>query len=644
MLNRITLFAFLLASTSLHAQISEGGLPMAVQSPAKAVLNSKMPQALVLPPIDVQKAREEDSQTPGQNRFAVPVPANISLDNAGSWTDLPDGSRVWQCSITSPGALGLVLLFDAFNLPPGARFYAYTPDRKQVYGAYTAQSCSPSGKFTIGILTGETALLELVEPPAARGQSKIHLFRADYAFNRAAMEDGQVASFNNFGDAVPCNININCQEGANWQTEKKGVARILMVFSDGSGWCTGTLIANTTGSYEPYFLTAHHCQQIGLNPDFNLWRFDFWYETAGCANPGVEPQPKSVLGCQRIAFRAETDFMLLKINPVPLNYDVYFNGWSRSTTPASNTAFIHHPQGDIKKISIDNQATNSHPQTINWGGIFGTSPVNTHWKVIPDAGTFQGGSSGCPLFDPNKRIVGQLHGGNTDTTQCIVANSFFGRFDLSWSTGATAGSRLKEWLDPNNTNATTQNGYFQPVPSGYSLSGNIQTHWGAALPDVKVQLSGTATATAVTDLSGNYSFANVPASGNYSITPAKDTNDLNGITTVDMALISKHILGIEPFNSPWKIIAADVNKNNSVTATDIVENRKLILGLTSSFGLNTSWRFFPATTVFSDVTQPFLNVPIAENILISNLQADQNGLNFKGVKIGDTNNTADPGQ
>lgn len=644
MRNRIVLLAFFAAITTSIAQISQGGLPLAVSSESKAVLSEKMPSAYVIPPLDVQKAWAEDGQNPGQNRFAAPISTNITFDNAGAWTEFPNGDRVWQCTIKSPGALGLVLLFDQFYLPAGSTFFAYTPDQKQVYGAYNELSCTPSGKFNIGVLLGETAILEYKEPAAVRGKGQIHLFRTDYAYDHAAMQDGEVASLLGFGNSLPCNINVNCTQGDNWQTEKKGVARILMVFSNGTGWCTGTLIANTAGTYDAYFLTANHCQLIGQNPDFAMWRFDFVYEAAGCGNPGSEPQPKSVLGCERVSYRTQTDFMLLKMNPVPVNYDVYFNGWTRSTTPASSTTFIHHPQGDIKKISVDTSAAVIHNATINWGGIFGISPVNTHWKVIPDFGIYQPGSSGCPLFDPNKRIVGQLHGGNSTPDGCTVINSYFGRFDLSWDQGTTPETRLKEWLDPMNTNVLTQNGYFQPIPSGYTVSGNIQTHWGLPIPGVKVQLSGTATANTVTDTSGNYQFINVPMGGNYTITPVKDTNDINGISTFDMVLISKHILGVQALDSPWKIIAADANKNNSVTTTDIVEVRKLILGLSTTFQSNTSWRFFPAFITFPNPALPFAGGALPEHIAITNLQADYSGANFKAVKVGDTNSSADPGQ
>lgn len=615
------------------AQISDGGQPLALLPENQSLLSQKQPAVIALPALDARQAREEDARTPGQNRFAAPVAADISLENAGTWTDLPNGDRVWQCALQSPGALGLVLLFDQFRLPSGARFFAYSTDGKHVHGAYTERSCISSGKFTIGVLPGETARIELYEPLSAKGQSQIHLNRADVVYDPAALLD--------FGDALPCNINVNCPTGSAWQTEKKGVGRILMVFSNGAGWCSGTLIANTSGSGDPWFLSAHHCQLIGQNPDFDQWVFDFDYEAPGCDNPANEPAAKSVLGCDRIAFRTETDFMLLKLNPLPGNYGLYFNGWTRDSTPAGFTTNIHHPQGDIKKITVDSGAAVIHPSSLNWTGIFGISPPRSHWKTVPDYGIFQPGSSGSPLFDPNRRIVGQLHGGSFNQTDpCLNNISYWGRFDFSWNQGSDPQTRLRDWLDPANQNPVTQNGYPQPAPPMFSVSGNVQTHWGQPMPNVKMTITGGASATVYTDASGNYEFTNIPLGGNYTIFATRDTNDINGVSTFDLVLTSKHILGLEPLDSPWKMIAADANRSNSVTTFDIVETRKLILGIYTAYPGNTSWRFFPASATFPNPANPFSGNLPPENISIQNLQADYTGGNFKGVKIGDTNNTA----
>jgi lysyl endopeptidase len=637
MRNRLILLAVFAAFTA-HSQISEGGLPPSLQPENQSVLAGKMPSAQMIPALDVAKALSEDSHTPGQNRFAAPILTDISLENSGAWQTLPNGDRVWLCALRSTGAKGLTLIFDLFKLPPGASFFAYGSNQ-QVLGAYTAQSCLPSGKFLIGVLKGEMAYLELYEPSSVQGQSKISIKRVDVAYDQNSMNGAE-----DFGNGLPCNININCTEGNAWQSPKKGIARILMVFSNGEGWCSGTLIANTSGTFEPYFLTAHHCQIIGNNPDFGLWRFDFDYESANCANPAVEPVPKSVLGSERISYRSETDFMLLKISPIPLNYEVYFNGWNRDNnqlTVTANSVYIHHPLGDIKKISIDTQASIIYPNTLPWGGVFGTSPVNSHWKSITDIGVFQPGSSGSPLMDANKRIVGQLHGGSTATgNDCKVTGAYFGRFNLSWDQGSTPESRIKEWLDPTNTGAVTQNGYFRPAVQGFSIGGNIKTHWGVPIKGVKVEISGSASASVYSDSLGNYQFVNIPVAGNYTLKSLNDVTDLNGVTTYDLVLISKHTLGIEILDSPWKMVAADINLSNSVTTNDIVEGRKVILGINLGFPANTSWRFFPAYTTFNNPANPFQGGLPPDYISVNNLQGNYIGADFKGIKVGDLNNTA----
>ena len=644
---RIPILPALLVAVAATGQISEGGLPPSLNPDFAAVFSATpTPVPIKLASLDLNQLLVEDSKQPETSRFAAPLPAvDIDPSKAGKWTKLSNGDRVWRCALQAPKALGLLLIFDQFQLAPGSRFFAYTPDQKRILGAYTQQSCLPSGQFLIGVLPGEQAVLELLEP--AGSHSKVHLSRIDLVYDPAGMLPADVPD--DFGQSYACNVNINCTQGQNWQTVKRGVARMLMVFSNGAGWCTGSLIANTSGSGEPYFLSAHHCQIIGVQPNFNLWRFDFDYEAPACPNPSTEPSPKSVLGCQRMAYRHETDFLLLKLTQIPGSYNLYFNGWNR--TPATNSnvpnsTFIHHPIGDIKKISIDNDPAVIFNQVINWGSGYGNTPSSSHWSVIPEVGIYQPGSSGCPLFDPNKRIVGQLHGGNLDTVLCKVVNSWFGRFDLSWDLGATPDTRLKEWLDPSNTNALLQNGYVQPAPTVISISGNIKTHWDVPMPDVLVSVSGGAVVATRTDASGNFSFPNLPAGLNFTVTPSRDTNDVNGITTFDLSLINKHVLSLDTLASPWSIIAADANGSNTVTTIDIVESRKILLGLNTAFPAVPSWRFFPGLTNFPNPYNPFTGFPGGtppEFLQFNGIQDNVTDANFKGVKIGDVNNNAKPG-
>ena len=123
MRNRLTMLA-LMAAFSVHAQYSEGGLPPSFLPGNIPVLAGKMVAPVAIPSVDRDALLAEDTKTPGQTRFAAPVSINISLENAGVWSTLPSGQRLWQCAVRSPGGLGLTLLFDQFILPPGAKFFA----------------------------------------------------------------------------------------------------------------------------------------------------------------------------------------------------------------------------------------------------------------------------------------------------------------------------------------------------------------------------------------------------------------------------------------------------------------------------------------------------------------------------------------
>lgn len=634
---RLFLFAFLIYGcfpSFLCAQVSLGGQPFSWQTENGTTI-AAIPVS-ELPALDVEKTRLADAKMPGQNRFAAPVDADVDATKAGVWRVLPNGERIWQCQIRSAGALGLILKFDRFYLPAGSRFFAYTPDRKHLEGAYSAESCLPDGQFLVGVVPGDVVVLEYWEPARTPASAfRLHLNRVDCAYKQEGL-----AEFD-FSDALPCHINVNCPQGSAWQQEKRGVARILMDFSNGAAWCTGTLIANSNNTFEPYFLTAHHCQLILLVPNFSLWRFDFEYEAPTCAQPATEPARRSVLGCERTAFRAESDMLLLKLNPLPNDYSFYFNGWNRSTaTTQPHGTFIHHPAGDIKKISVDSQVLTIQPLQINWGSFYGISPPNSHWKVIPDQGVFQPGSSGCPLFDPQKRIIGQLHGGITvDQQPCNVISTFFGRFNQSWDAGTTPGTRLRDWLDPIALNNVTQNGYTRPVLSTYTISGKITTPKGIPIPQVRVVLTGPRPDSVLTDSLGNYSFKNLGAGFTYIVRPRLDTLPLNGVTTQDISLISQHILNLRPLATPWLMLAADANNSGTISTLDAVAIRRIILGIDENLARQPAWRFHRTHTVFPDLSNPFTGTVFQEETRIDKLERNESGIDFYGIKIGDVNNT-----
>ncbi len=179
-----------------------------------------------------------------------------------------------------------------------------------------------------------------------------------------------------------------------------------------------------------------------------------------------------------------------------------------------------------------------------------------------------------------------------------------------------------------------------------SVAGDLKTETQNGLEDASVEMIGTHPALPpvsmfdMTNNDGAYAFSNaLPISANYSVTPLKDDNHLNGVTTFDLVLISKHILGLEPLGSPYKMIAADANKSNSITTFDIVELRKLILGIYTELPNNTSWRFVDKSYNFANPNNPF-TAQFPEFKSVADVQASQMNDDFVSLKVGDVNGSA----
>lgn len=176
--------------------------------------------------------------------------------------------------------------------------------------------------------------------------------------------------------------------------------------------------------------------------------------------------------------------------------------------------------------------------------------------------------------------------------------------------------------------------------SGALISGQITTESGNELEGAMVNVNGDMNMEMATSVNGNFSLE-VGEGGDYTITSQKDTDVLNGVSTFDMILIRKHILGLQKFDSPYKMIAADINQSQTITTLDMVVLRKLILGVITEFENNTSWRFVDAAYQFANPSNPWATV-FPEYININNIDLGTTTSNFIAIKIGDVNDSAIP--
>ena len=169
-----------------------------------------------------------------------------------------------------------------------------------------------------------------------------------------------------------------------------------------------------------------------------------------------------------------------------------------------------------------------------------------------------------------------------------------------------------------------------------TMSGIVVTNDNKPVEGVHLSLVGNINFTAKTDITGVYTFNGIEI-GAYDLIPEKNDYPLNGVSTYDLVLMTKHILGVNKFTSAAQYIAGDINASGAVTTSDVVELRKLILGLQNSFTKNTSWRFTERDQIYPMTTTSWLaNLPNKKQVL----NLDEPKADFTAIKIGDINQNA----
>jgi len=419
-----------------YGQIQHGGSPISL---SLGNLPQEVPM-ITAPPINIQALHEEDEVVDLIKdipwRYGYIHYVNASLQD-GVFEALPNGDRVWRLKINSVGAQTLNLTFDVYKLAPGAQLFIYNENYNDVLGSFTSENNKDHGFLTTTLIKGDLITVELYEPQAVVGLSALHLQRVVHGYRALDYQKKYI------GDSGNCNNNVVCPEGDSWRDQIRSVGILLSQNNLSAGFCTGALINNSCSDGKPYFLTANHC---GADDPTTLVGFNF--ESTACNSNAGPYVNNTVSGVTKRANNGGSDFMLLELSSAPpANYNVYYAGWDRSGTTTAGQVGVHHPAGDVKKISFDNQSATQ----ANYSGA-------QCWRIGAwEDGTTEGGSSGSPLFNLNGNIIGQLYGGSASCSS--ITNDFYGRFDISWDNGTGPSNELKTWLDACNTNLPALSGY-----------------------------------------------------------------------------------------------------------------------------------------------------------------------------------------
>ncbi|MEE9438638.1 MAG: T9SS type A sorting domain-containing protein [Saprospiraceae bacterium] len=177
--------------------------------------------------------------------------------------------------------------------------------------------------------------------------------------------------------------------------------------------------------------------------------------------------------------------------------------------------------------------------------------------------------------------------------------------------------------------------------SRYEVAGRIATENGLEISNVIVSLAANLPEyprQAITSNVGEFSFMDTPSDNAYEISGSKNNDLRNGVSTLDLVMIQRHILELQEFTSPYKVIAADINNDKKIKASDLLALRKVILGIVNEFpNSQSSWRFVSESATFNNILKPF---PFIESMNLASLNTNSTNNDFIAVKIGDVNGNA----
>ena len=422
------------------------GLPPGLVQPVKTIGEIAR---IEMPTIDVAAYLAEDAERarsakPAPLRFAARIGTAITPDGSGSWETLADGSSLWRLRIASPGASSLNLGLDRFELPVGAGLWLYDNNGTMVQGPYTRANRNAEGGLWTAVVLGDEIVVELHLPADEGARSDLRITSVNHGYR----EFGEAQATADAKQGT-CNIDVICPEGDPWRDEIRSTARIII---SGSYLCTGQLVNNTAEDNTPYFLTAQHCVETASQATSVVAFWNYESPTCGLLAGGSLSQSQS--GATLVSlweWQTGSDFALILLDetPDPL-FNVYYSGWDVTGDIPSGSVGIHHPSGDEKAISF-----NDDPLTPE--DYYGEG--SHQWRVGQwEQGTTEGGSSGSCIYDPISRLcVGTLTAG---TASCTDPAGFdiYGRMDAHWTGDGTPSGRLSDWLDPLATGALTLEG------------------------------------------------------------------------------------------------------------------------------------------------------------------------------------------
>jgi len=417
----------------------------------------------------------------GFGRLVTPFASPEGTAAQLTWDRLPDGGQVAAVSVTSPEAAALRAGLHVEQLPAGAKLRFYPAgDEGDVFEA-TAEEVqaaiernltagdrsSDAITFWSPVIEADTIVVEIEIPAGARAED----VRVSSPMVSHLITSAQRA-FEVPKAAAACNNDVMCYPA--WDTQSRGVARIIFTSGGSSFACSGSLVADKdTATFIPYFLTANHC--VGTQTVASTVQSYWFYRSTAC-NSGVRGASSTLTGGGTLLYASSsTDTSFIRFSGTPPS-GVTYAGWAIGAAPTAgtNVVGIHHPEGDLQKISFGDiagylrcSAASGDSFTCDGSTASGSTFYEASWRD----GITQPGSSGSALFLENTHyLIGQLYGGGSSCTG--GGTDVYGRFDVAYN------AALSRWLNvgtaPNPTPTPTPT---PTPPPAYRPTQNYSDLW-----------------------------------------------------------------------------------------------------------------------------------------------------------------------
>ena len=387
-------------------------------------------QSVQYPEIDIRGMHDKDIKREKKGeapRFAIERMTDVTPVMKTEGDNL-----VWRYRVQATNAVSLNFAFTEFKMSDSSQLNIYSTDLKERIRPFTSQDNNEANELWTPVIYSSDVIIELIAPKNEMSQVKLRLTQVNQGYRTFAQTTEKSGS---------CNVDVVCSEGNDWKDEINSVG---VISTGGSTFCTGFMVNNTSNDKTPYFMTADHCR---LNPRNSTSLVVYWnYQASKCGGRRNGRKDEFSTGSKFVASSAKSDFALVKLNSQPdPKWGVTYAGFDATGTDASSATAIHHPSTDEKAISFEYD-----PTTITSYLGEGIPGDGTHVRVEDwDVGTTEPGSSGSPLFNQDKRVIGQLHGGYASCSS--QTSDWYGRIYTSWEGDGSANSRLKDHLDPTNS-------------------------------------------------------------------------------------------------------------------------------------------------------------------------------------------------